>query len=352
MDERVDALQVPGEDGAVITPGPQRVPIRAEGERVHTARVTLVDGAPLAAGHVPDHHQAVIGPGGQRGPVGAEGKADEPLPMPGQGRALRCPLVRSNRPMMTPWFTSVAAASVVSVGTDGDRGVGAIDLADLAPEAMSTIAVPSPPATRIRFESGRKTTSRWKIGARTGTGRSVRRPWPRPRRARSGRTTPAPVRSLSVTAAMYLPSGLNERRVGGASSSPDNGAPTTCERRHVDERAARTCDRSTRSRCSTTSPRAAVGADRARDARPAPAMEATRLRVATSYLLRRRTLPDPAGEKSLAVRREPEVRKASVLLRMTAVASGCAGWWREGSPRVSSESSRCRPSTARSSAWS
>ena len=39
--------------------------------------------------------------------------------------------------------------------------------------------------------------------------------------------TPAPERSESVTAAMYLPSGLNERRVGARSTRPGNVATTS-----------------------------------------------------------------------------------------------------------------------------
>src|SRR5215216_206088 len=84
MDERVRMLEIPSEDGAVISPGPQCVPVGAEGESVHTSCVTGVDGIALAASDVPDHDEAVIGSGRQLGSVRAEGQADEPLPMAGQ----------------------------------------------------------------------------------------------------------------------------------------------------------------------------------------------------------------------------------------------------------------------------
>ena len=130
MHERVRALQVPDEDGAVIAPRPQRVPVGAERESVHAGRVTRVDGASLAPGHIPDHHQVVIGPGCQRGSVGAERHADDPLPMPGQHRAA-LPVRRIEQTDDDSLAHIGSRGERRSVSTDGDRGVRAIDLADL-----------------------------------------------------------------------------------------------------------------------------------------------------------------------------------------------------------------------------
>ena len=137
--------------------------------------------------------------------------------------------------MVTPWFGSSAAASVLPSGLTAIGAWAPSIWPTLAPEAMSTIAVPSAPATRICLRVGEEGHVALTVRRRervlndrfTALGHV-------PHVARSAAARPAPVRSLSVTAATYLPSGLNDRRVS-APSNADNGAPTTSNVAEVHE---------------------------------------------------------------------------------------------------------------------
>ena len=131
MDKCLRPLQIPGEDGAVIASGPERVAVGAEGERVDAGGVTLVVG-PVSGGQVPDHHHVVIGPRCELGSVRAERQTDEPLTMPGECSAA-LPARQIEHADDGSLFHIGRRRQCRSVATDSDRGVRAVDLADLLP---------------------------------------------------------------------------------------------------------------------------------------------------------------------------------------------------------------------------